>query len=211
MPPRLSLLHAQGKVLAGGATFACLLMLKHLFLSLAPLYFVHLLGHYCFEGGTPARPRTETDIVPCGDGGSGAGSGGLGGVEGSKGSDSRTSAGETRSESRSVSCGRGGVVAQAAQPQGEQAARFLLKRLVSLGVVVVCVFLTSLGPQCVSDGWTTEACLRQLGQLAVRLFPFGRLVFPLGTLVVPARDVESYHRKVIQSVAEWLVPRVALL
>ncbi|CAN0592159.1 unnamed protein product, partial [Ectocarpus sp. 12 AP-2014] len=37
----------QGRVLSGGATFACLLMLKHLFLALAPLYFVYLLRSYC--------------------------------------------------------------------------------------------------------------------------------------------------------------------
>eukprot|EP00903_Cladosiphon_okamuranus_P012361 g11588.t2 len=168
----------QGKVLAGGATFASLLMLKHLFLSLAPLYFVHLLRHFCFERGTPARSRAEPrDVEPRGDGGSGTGGGGLGGAEDSKDSGSLTLVRGTRSERhqgpRSVSCSGWGV-AEVEQQQGEHAARFSLKRLISLGAVVVCVFLATLGPQCVSDGWTTEACLRQLEQLAARLFPFGR-------------------------------------
>ena len=93
--------------------------------------------------------------------------------------------------------------AEAAQLQGEQAAQFSLQRLVSLGAVVVCVFLSALGPICVSDGWTTEASLRQLNQLAVRLFPFGRSVFLFETLVssfrrliVPRRDILVLLRKV---------------
>ncbi|CAM9362372.1 unnamed protein product [Scytosiphon promiscuus] len=110
----------QGRVLSGGATFACLLMLKHLFLTLAPLYFVYLLRSYCYRStvctsssGSSSAPHVAT-------------------------------------------------------------ARLSLKRLASLGSAVLCVFGSALGPLCVSDGWTTEACLRQLGQLGVRLFPFGR-------------------------------------
>lgn len=37
----------QGRVLLGGMAFASLLMLKHLFLSLAPIYFVYLFRSYC--------------------------------------------------------------------------------------------------------------------------------------------------------------------
>ncbi|GAB5036292.1 dolichyl pyrophosphate glc1man9 c2 alpha-glucosyltransferase [Nannochloropsis oceanica] len=37
-----------GWVLTGAALFAALLMFKHLFLSLAPAYFVYLLSSYCF-------------------------------------------------------------------------------------------------------------------------------------------------------------------
>lgn len=53
-------------------------------------------------------------------------------------------------------------------------AVLLVKRLVSLGSIVLFVFGLALGPLCVSAGWTKEACARQLNQLAVRLFPFGR-------------------------------------
>lgn len=153
-------------MLAGGATFACLLMLKHLFLSLAPLYFVYLLRHYCFERGTPAG--TKATFVKSYH------SSGLRGGGDSKGNVSALGVHadrqpEPHSDSRSQ-----GEAAEAAQLQGEQAGRFSLKRLASLGAVVVCVFLSALGPQCVSAGWTKEACLRQLNQLAVRLFPFGR-------------------------------------
>lgn len=51
---------------------------------------------------------------------------------------------------------------------------FSFKRLGALGSVVLCVLLSAIGPLCVSGGWTKEACVKQLGQLATRLFPFGR-------------------------------------
>jgi hypothetical protein len=43
----------QGQVVLSGALFASLLMLKHLYLSLAPLYFVYLLRHHCFVRPAP--------------------------------------------------------------------------------------------------------------------------------------------------------------
>lgn len=39
----------KGHDLLGGILFAVLLMWKHIFLYVAPLYFVYLLRHYCFE------------------------------------------------------------------------------------------------------------------------------------------------------------------
>ena len=48
----------QGHALVGGALFAALLMFKHLFLSLAPAYFVHLLGHYCCCTSTSTKKTT---------------------------------------------------------------------------------------------------------------------------------------------------------
>ena len=195
----LSVLDIQGKVLAGGAAFACLLMLKHLFLSLAPLYFVHLLRHYCFETRTPttARPsrteEAEDTAEPRGNGGPGTGSGRSGGVEDSKGPSSRAPALRALHDRRSS---KGGAV-EAAHLRGEHAAAadFSLKRLVSLGAVVMGVFVSTLGPLCVSDGWTREACLRQLGQLATRLFPFGRFVLPLGRLLFRFRRLIVFARK----------------
>ena len=171
-------------MLAGGATFACLLMLKHLFLSLAPLYFVYLLRHYCFETTTPVR--TETKLVESHD------SSGTRGGGHSKGCVSALGVHADRQPEPHSGSRSQGDAAGVAELRGEHAARFCLKRLASLGAVVVCVFLSALGPQCVSDGWTKEACLGQLNQLAVRLFPFGRSVFcsegwlvPLGMEGVP--------------------------
>jgi len=40
-----------GRGLAGGALFAGLLVLKHLFLPMAPVFFVHLLGGFCRPNG----------------------------------------------------------------------------------------------------------------------------------------------------------------
>lgn len=55
----LPLLPLQHRELVGGVLFACLLMFKHLFLSLAPAYFVYLLRHYCFS----ASPRGSSEQV----------------------------------------------------------------------------------------------------------------------------------------------------
>lgn len=41
----------QGRHLEGGFWFAVLLNLKHIFLYLAPAYFIFLLKHYCYGGG----------------------------------------------------------------------------------------------------------------------------------------------------------------
>ena len=37
-----------GNDLAGGAMFAVIILFKHIFVYVAPLYFVYLLKHYCF-------------------------------------------------------------------------------------------------------------------------------------------------------------------
>ncbi len=141
----------QGRVLLGGATFACLLMLKHLFLSLAPLYFVYLLRSYCYclRAGLNGKRA-------CG----GVASGGSGGSEGD-----HLSPGQAREQ-----------VHDELREERPAARQLLLcwRRLASLGGVVLCVFGAALGPVCASDGWTKEACLRQMGQVGGRLFPFGR-------------------------------------
>lgn len=185
----LPLSRAQGKALAGGATFACLLMLKHLFLSLAPLYFVYLLRHYCIERGTALH------LIPQDGGGSDVPVGSVV-LSGDGDSEGKTSArgmpGERQPGPPSASRSKeeAGV---AAQLRGEHAARLSWKRLASQGSVVLCVFLSALGPLCVSDGWAREACLRMLNQLAVRLFPFGRFVFPFGRFSVIVRDVNCFR------------------
>lgn len=46
---------SRGQDLLGGALFAALLCTKHIFLYAAPLYFVHLLRHYCAGRGAAAR------------------------------------------------------------------------------------------------------------------------------------------------------------
>ncbi len=44
----------QGRLLEGGFWFAVLLNLKHIFLYVAPAYFVYLLRHFCFHGNSPS-------------------------------------------------------------------------------------------------------------------------------------------------------------
>lgn len=149
-------------MLLGGATFACLLMLKHLFLSLAPLYFVYLLRSYCLRSGPNGKRACR-----------GVGSGGSGGSKGHH----LTPAGQAREEIHDELHDH--EVSARYQQEEKPAARQLLlcwRRLASLGGVVLCVFAAALGPVCVSDGWTKEACLRQMGQVGARLFPFGRSV-----------------------------------
>ncbi|CAB1107431.1 unnamed protein product [Ectocarpus sp. CCAP 1310/34] len=150
----------QGRVLSGGATFACLLMLKHLFLALAPLYFVYLLRSYCC--GASAQQLSK-------------GVGGSGDVR--RGGES--SMGEAyhppervdrKNPQRAVPSVSHEQV-QAVSREEAPLARLSWKRLASLGSAVLVVFGSVLGPLCVSDGWTKDACWKQLGQLVVRLFP----------------------------------------
>ena len=41
----------------GGFWFAVVLNLKHIFLYLAPAYFLHLLRDYCFQLQGPSQPK----------------------------------------------------------------------------------------------------------------------------------------------------------
>ncbi|DAZ93057.1 TPA: hypothetical protein N0F65_009731 [Lagenidium giganteum] len=55
----------QKKDLQGAALYAALLMFKHIYLYVAPLYFVYLLGHHCYTSATktpPPRRRSISDI-----------------------------------------------------------------------------------------------------------------------------------------------------
>ena len=63
-------------VLLGGACFACLLVLKHLYVFAAPLYFVYLLNGFCFGRGarqlaiaSPSRADSSGGKAPAADGG----------------------------------------------------------------------------------------------------------------------------------------------
>ncbi|CAM9786846.1 unnamed protein product [Ectocarpus sp. 13 AM-2016] len=153
----------QGRVLSGGATFACLLMLKHLFLALAPLYFVYLLRSYCCGASSQQLSK--------GVGGSGdVRSGG----ESSVGDASQPpDRGDRNNPQRAVPSVSHEQV-QAVSREEAPLARLSWKRLASLGSAVLVVFGSVLGPLCVSDGWTKDACLKQFAQLGIRLFPFGR-------------------------------------
>lgn len=170
----------QGKVLLGGATFACLLMLKHLFLALAPLYFVYLLRSYCCCHCERAQARADDAIMH--DGGDRVGVSGGGGGKRSKGRIIRKtpSRGGHKDPQQASLASASGVLEHSAQHEGARTAvmtRLSWTRFVSLGFVVLCVFGSVLAPVCMSDGLTKEACLKQLGQLGVRLFPFGRRVW----------------------------------
>ena len=67
-PPHLFLLlfpilQPQGRCLEGAFLFAVLLNFKHLFLYIAPAYFVYLLKHYCFHSNKNNSPHTEVGGV----------------------------------------------------------------------------------------------------------------------------------------------------
>ncbi len=47
---------AEGRDLAGAATFTVLVTMKHLFACLGPLYAVYLLRHYC-RYDNPSSPE----------------------------------------------------------------------------------------------------------------------------------------------------------
>ncbi len=48
----------QNKDLQGAFLYTVLLMMKHIYLYVAPLYFVYLLGHYCYQ---PVQLTSSTD------------------------------------------------------------------------------------------------------------------------------------------------------
>lgn len=168
----------------GGATFACLLMLKHLFLALAPLYFVYLLRSYCCCCES-VHGRTDDELgYDSGDrvrvsGGGGGGDGGAKRSQGNLRQETPSPRGHNDpQQASSTSVSRASE--HASRHEGERTARIPPRlswtRLVYLGSIVLCVFGSVLGPLCVSDGLAKDACLKQLGQLGVRLFPFGRRV-----------------------------------
>lgn len=164
-------------MLSGGAAFACLLMLKHLFLALAPLYFVYLLRSYCCCWSCESA-QSQTDGAIAHD----AGGGGRVGkpCKGKKIPQTPSPGGDNDPQPTSTASGPR-ALERAVQHGGTRTAgtmtmRISWARLLSLGSVVLCVFASALGPLCVSEGMTREACLKQLGQLGVRLFPFGRRV-----------------------------------
>jgi len=50
-----------GWILTGAALFAALLMFKHIFLSLAPAYFVYLLSSYCFTSSSSSSSSSNNN------------------------------------------------------------------------------------------------------------------------------------------------------
>ena len=61
--PHLSL---QGRCLEAAFLFAVLLNLKHIFLYMAPAYFIYLLKHYCFATQTDSEshaPKTKDFLL----------------------------------------------------------------------------------------------------------------------------------------------------
>ena len=53
----------QGHTLEGSFWFAVLLNFKHIFLYIAPAYFVFLLRTYCFQSPAPQKKGTVNIIV----------------------------------------------------------------------------------------------------------------------------------------------------
>lgn len=142
----------------GGAAFSCLLMLKHLFLALAPLYFVYLLRGFCCScrrcpGLASAENHPQND--PQND------------LQNDPQNDLQI---DPRNDPQH----------QEVRPAGVTSTRLLglenlsLAKVAALGGVVVGVFGVVLGPLCVSGGFGVAACERQMLQLGRRLFPFGR-------------------------------------
>lgn len=141
----------------GGATFSCLLMLKHLFLALAPLFFVYLLRGYCCcrspdLASVEIDPRSDPQTDPRFD-------------------PQRDPRNDSRNDPRDEDIKRGGVMGSSRLLGLE---RLSLEKVAALGGVVVGVFGVVLGPLCFSDGFSIAGCERQMVQLGRRLFPFGR-------------------------------------
>ena len=55
----------QKRDLEAGAVFTVLLMFKHIFAYAAPVYFVYLLRHYCFQPRLTSRVRRTIAKPPC--------------------------------------------------------------------------------------------------------------------------------------------------
>lgn len=163
-------------------------MLKHLFLALAPLYFVYLLRSYCCCCSAPHLQQTEGNGVE-GGGGSGGSMGdgvdddssGMDGAFRAQGRGVRTTKEGSEAPSTTepepkeeMTCATGFPHNRESVQRGGVQEQLCFKRLGALGSVVLCVFLSAVGPLCVSGGWAQEACVKQLEQLGTRLFPFGR-------------------------------------
>ena len=123
-------LHRRGHDLAGATVFAVLLYFKHIFLYIAPAYFVYLLAKYCFVPADDVAPAAAAPAA------------------------SRTGAAVSAAEAEIKSKGKG--KGQSAAPTASSAStgsaggparqRFSPRRFLALGAVVAGVSLLSLGP-----------------------------------------------------------------
>ncbi len=143
--------------LLAAATFAALLALKHLYLTLAPLYFVYLLRRHCFV-------VVSNYVV-------GGGKNELNGYGNVK---------DNINNNRSVISGDNNKYKNNSG-QNEMTTmvvlRFSWRRLLVLGMVTLLCFLGPFVPFLIQDN-PAGAVVGQIQQILKRLFPFGRGVSP---------------------------------
>lgn len=143
------------KDLQGALLYAVLLMFKHIYLYVAPLYFVYLLGHHCYVA-TPASssassssPSTESDDTE------------------HRRVDER---GEESLESRRKRSISNADVHETIQSFHDGEAAFSLFRFVRLGLLVVAVFAAAFGSVLIGH----PDPIAGLKQIFARLFPVQR-------------------------------------
>ena len=141
--------------LLAAATFAALLALKHLYLTLAPLYFVYLLRRHCFV--------VVSNYV-------GGGKNELNGYGNEKDN-------INNNRSSSISGDKNKNKSDDNEMTTMVVLQFSWRRLLVLGMVTLLCFLGPFVPFLIQDN-PAGAVVGQIQQILKRLFPFGRGVSP---------------------------------
>lgn len=147
------------KDLQGALLYAVLLMFKHIYLYVAPLYFVYLLGHHCYV----TVPNSSTAVL------NSPPSGSIHHASPSRPLRSAESAADTESSTRKRSISNADVH-ETIQSFHDGKAAFSLARFIRLGLLVVSVFAIALGSVLLGHPDPVAG----LRQIASRLFPVQR-------------------------------------
>ncbi|KAF1330547.1 Dolichyl pyrophosphate glc1man9glcnac2 alpha-1,3-glucosyltransferase, partial [Globisporangium splendens] len=141
----------QKKDLQGAFFYAVLLMLKHIYLYVAPLYFVYLLGHHCYAKSSPSASSSPAAVSQASSEDEGSGE------------DEE----ETSRRKRSIS---NTDMHETIQNFYDGKTTFSLFRFLRLGALVVAVFGLAFGSILVSH----PDPIAGLKQIFSRLFPVQR-------------------------------------